>query len=142
VKERANPGTEGNMVVGGVVYSKAEPPAPMIYKKGSIAGFEDWEPNDLVKCQVIGMGCTLIPTACFRKTYEFVKYKQCVNPRCSVSWNVEYEIKDLGEGEKWDGFELPVHKCPHCEYQLYPMWFKTVRDMDDEGVPAHQIQHL
>lgn len=140
INQRTNPGTEGHMVVGGVVYSKTEPPAPMIYKKGSTAGFEDWNPEDLVQCQVIGMGCTLIPTAVFRKTLPFVKHYRCVNDRCPVHWEEEVMLDKLDKGEMIEGFENPVHKCKHCDNHLYPDWFKTVRDVDDKGQLAYQTE--
>lgn len=127
MNERTSPGTEGNMVIGGVVYSKTEPPAPMIFKDGTTGGFEDWQPGDLVKCDVIGMGCTMIPTAVFRKTLQFVKHYRCVNDLCDDRYEVERE---------------PVEgsKCPTCESRLVPDWFKTVRDVDDDGMPAIQTE--
>jgi predicted SAM-dependent methyltransferase len=125
VDQRTNPGTLGNTVIGGVVYSKTEPPAPMIFKEGTTAGFEDWTPGDLVKCDVIGMGCTLIPTAVFRKTLPYVEHYRCANDLCSLRYDDEY--KEAGP-------------CPACGQELLPDWFKTIRDKDDNGNPSLQTE--
>lgn len=123
--QRTDPGNKGNMVVGGIVYSKTEPPTPMVFRDKSTAGFEDWEPNDLVQCDVIGMGCTMVPIGVFRKTLQHVKHYRCVNDRCEINWSVEHKEKG---------------NCPSCGNMLFPDWFKTVRDTDDTGKAAHQTE--
>lgn len=115
--EVCNPKEKASMVVGGVVYSKTKPPTPMIYSEGGTGGFEDWQPGDLIKCDVIGMGATIIPIGVFDKLMPHIKWWGCVNHSCEVNWTVEYEE----EGN-----------CPHCNFPLVPKWFKTVRGGTDE----------
>jgi predicted SAM-dependent methyltransferase len=121
-KQRHLPHNLGDAIVGGVVYSKTQPPVPMIYKKGVTAGFEDWNNMDVVECDAIGMGCTLIPIGVFEKMLPVINHYRCVNAQCPVNWEVEY--KEGGQ-------------CPHCKADLIPGWFKTVRDYDDSGNPAY-----
>lgn len=115
INQKTHPETEGNMIVGGVVYSKTQPPYPMIHIEGYTAGIEDWEVEDLFKCDIIGMGCTLIPTGVFRKVLPFVDEWVCANLSCPVNWN-EYHKK---EGN-----------CPSCNNKLFPVYFKTIRQGD------------
>jgi predicted SAM-dependent methyltransferase len=130
--ERRDPLNKANMVIGGVVYSKTEPPSPMIFKRGHTGGFEDWELNDLVECEAMGMGCTLIPIGAFVKTLPYVKYAHCINLDCPVRWDKQHEAKN---------FRLDAPPpCPHCSQPLLPMWFKTVRDVNDDGVPAQMTE--
>jgi len=113
-QQRANPREVGDVIIGGVVYSKVCPPQPMIYRGGVPGGFEDWNYGDLVECDSIGMGCTLIPTGVFRKILSDGLDKfQCINERCDVNWSV---VHPTG-----------TEKCPHCEGPIAPIFFKTVR---------------
>jgi predicted SAM-dependent methyltransferase len=116
--QRRDPYHKGNMVVGGVVYTKTKPPVPMIHMEGMTGGFEDWEYGELVECDIIGMGCTLVPLNVFRKVLPLVKYWQCCNQQCHTRWDVDYEK----EGN-----------CPTCGMELIPVMFKTIRDYDDDG---------
>ena len=123
-KQRAKPRDVAESVVGGVIYSKVKPPQPMIYKYGCAGGFEDWNYGDLVECDSIGMGNTLIPVGVFNKILEsgYDKY-QCVNHACPVKWDVVYKKED--------------ERCPHCKTILVPIFFKTVRSgdgMDDASL--------
>jgi len=120
--QRTNPGEVGDYVIGGVVYSKVEPPLPMIHVDGHSGAYQDWELGDLIEVDVIGMGCTIIPTGVFRKVLPHVTFYQCVNHRCPTNWKIEY---------KEDG------NCPSCRSRLVPGFFKTVRDLDDDGNPAY-----
>jgi len=119
-KQRANPREVAESVVGGVIYSKVKPPQPMIYRYGCVGGYEDWNLGDLVECDSIGMGDTLIPTGVFRKIQDsdYDKY-QCWNPRCSIRWDAVYKKVDK--------------VCPHCGTALIPIFFKTVRRGDGMG---------
>lgn len=113
-KQRANPFEVGEMIVGGVVYSKIKPPSPMIYRDDVVGGFEDWSYGDLVECDAMGMGCTLIPTGVFKNILkDGLNEFQCVNDSCPVNWEAVHE-KD-------------VEKCPTCGGPLAPIFFKTVR---------------
>ena len=152
IEDRTHPKDKANMVVGGVVYTKTEPPVPMIHIEGISAGFEDWEYGELVECDIIGMGCTLIPTAVFKKTLPFIRRWTCANETCQVKWHNEYDCdgnlivdehdkvvtnvgdwdKDLPESKE----KIPVLFCPACKFPLVPMWFKTIRLYDDEGKPS------
>jgi len=123
-KQRANPQVVSESVVGGIVYSKVKPPSPMIYRYGCAGGFEDWNFGDLVECDGIGMGDTLIPTGVFNNIINsgYDKY-QCVNAACPVKWNAVYKRSD--------------EVCPHCGYPVIPILFKTVRNgdgLDDQMV--------
>jgi predicted SAM-dependent methyltransferase len=120
---------KGDMVVGGVVYSKTEPPIPMIYKEGATGGCEDWGMNDLYQCDIIGMGCTVIPVGVFQKTLPLLTHYRCVNAPCPDPWG-EYPVPKENEP--------PV--CPKCGGMLVPGWFKTVRDKDDDGKDAFQTE--
>ena len=55
-------------VVGGMYCSKQKPPVPLIIKDNRPT--LDWEPGDMVKCDGIGMGCTLIKTDVFTRMTE------------------------------------------------------------------------
>lgn len=112
-EQKAKPRELAECIVGGVVYSKSAPPTPMIFKRSSVSGFEDWNFGDLVECDVIGMGATLIPVGVFNKLVPLINERQCVNDSCSVNWGVTY-TKDES-------------KCPHCCGALVPVFFKTVR---------------
>ena len=52
-------------VIGAMYASKQKPPWPLIIKDN--VPTLDWDLGDLVKCDGIGMGCTLIRTDVFRK---------------------------------------------------------------------------
>lgn len=52
-------------IVGGMYCSKQRPPWPLIIKDGCPT--LDWDFGDLVKCDGIGMGCTLIKTELFER---------------------------------------------------------------------------
>jgi len=52
-------------VIGGMYCSKQKPPNPLIIKDGAVT--MDWKFGDVVKCDAIGMGFTLINTDIFRK---------------------------------------------------------------------------
>lgn len=112
-EQKAKPREVAEAIIGGVVYSKVRPPTPMIYRADVVGGYEDWNFGDLVECDTIGMGCTVIPTGVFRKIISsgLDKY-QCVNDRCPVGWSVVYETPGY---------------CPHCRIGLCPILFKTVR---------------
>jgi hypothetical protein len=116
-EQRAKPREVGEVVIGGVVYSKVCPPQPMIYRSGIPGGYEDWGLGDLVECDSIGMGCTVIPTGVFRRILEsgYEKF-QCVNDKCRINWSVVH------------GPEVGV--CPTCGAKLTPIFFKTVRGGD------------
>jgi len=51
-------------IVGGLYYSKEFPPCPLTIRDGRPV--TDWTLGETVKCDVIGMGCTLIKTDLFR----------------------------------------------------------------------------
>lgn len=117
-KEKLDPFNNASMIVGGVVYSKAQPPVPMIHRVGATGGFEDWAPGDLVECECIGMGCTIIPVGLFFKLEPFITEYRCVNYDCPEPW---------GCYEKGDG------KCPRCHEEMVPGFFKTVRCASQKG---------
>jgi predicted SAM-dependent methyltransferase len=124
-KQKAMPYSCGDSIIGATVYSKVQPPTPMIFKKSVTGGFEDWRDGDLVECDVVGMGCTLIPVGVFKKMEPNVNFHQCVNRNCLVRWYAEY--KEPGN-------------CPHCGSILVPGWFKTIRDKTDEGEAAFMTE--
>ena len=120
-EQRAKPREVAEAIVGGIVYSKVQPPQPMIYLHDCVGGFEDWNFGDLVECDTMGMGNTLVPVGAFNKIIEsgYDKY-QCVNDACVVKWDAVYKREDKN--------------CPHCDTELAPIFFKTVRrgdGMDD-----------
>lgn len=125
--QKGSPRSVSEVVVGGVVYSKIRPPAPMIYRADVPGGYEDWNYGDLVECDAIGMGCTLIPVGVFNKIIEAgLDRYQCVNDGCAVNWSVEYRKPG---------------NCPHCEITLAPMFFKTVRPGDGlDGRPVEMTE--
>ncbi len=120
VKARSNPYEHGDAMVGGVVYAKTEPPTPMIHIAGVTGGFEDWQINDLVECDVIGMGCTLVPVGVIKRAMEKVTHWRCANASCKDRYS-EHENQGM---------------CPTCNFELVPGLFKTVRDKNDDGQPA------
>lgn len=126
IPEKTHPKENGSTVIGGVVYAKSQPPYPMIHIEGHSAGYEDWEVGDLVECDITGMGCTLIPIGVLYKMLSFVKTWQCVNDICAANEN-HISKKEL---EKNNG------KCSSCAQELIPMFFKTVKDLDDDGKPC------
>jgi len=125
-QQRAKPLEVAESVVGGVVYSKTRPPTPMIYKKDCVGGFEDWNFGDLVECDAIGMGCTLIPTGVFIKMLEVTPERQCFNERCKVKWGEIYDEK--------------TNSCPHCGQMTIPVFFKTVKAEMSEEMPGVSVQ--
>ena len=52
-------------IIGGLYFSKSKPPWPLLFvdNKPSL----EWSIGDVVKCDAIGMGCTLIKTEVFKK---------------------------------------------------------------------------
>jgi predicted SAM-dependent methyltransferase len=123
--QRAKPREVCESVIGGVVYSKVQPPSPMIYLQGCAGGFEDWNFGDLVECDSIGMGDTVIPVGVFHGILNtgYDKY-QCVNSECPVRWNESYKKED--------------ENCPHCGTMLIPIFFKTVRS--GEGMDEQMVE--
>lgn len=113
VAQKAQPRDVAEAVVGGVVYSKIKPPSPMIFRHDVVGGYEDWNYGDIVECDSIGMGCTLIPTGVFKKIIDAGMDKwQCINSNCPVNWTVTYKEKGV---------------CPDCGGPLVAVLFKTVR---------------
>ena len=124
--KKMRPETLGDCIIGGVVYSKTQPPTPMIFREGHTCGIEDWNLNDLLEVDVIGMGCTMIPVGVFKKVEPHVKHYRCVNALCPSGYG-----------------EFPPEKkgnCPECNSTLVPGFFKTVRDLNDEGQPAYMTE--
>lgn len=132
--EKACPYEKGNTIVAGIVYSKVEPPVPMVHREGSTAGYQDWEFGDLVECDAVGMGCTLIPVGVFRKALAYVKYYHCYNMNCEINWSgIPYTID--GVISKTHGIEVTYDKageCPSCQNVLAPVFFRTLRIEDDK----------
>ncbi len=56
-------------IVGGLYYTKTEPPQPLILA-GRHEGLSEFEHGDLVECWAHGMGCTLIDLDVFRAMYD------------------------------------------------------------------------
>lgn len=116
-KTKANPKKLGNSIIGGVVYSKEKPPIPMMFNANITGAVEDWNVGDLVKLDIIGMGCTLIPVGVFFKVEPEVEYWQCCNENCPVKWHMDY--KAPGD-------------CDHCGRKLIPQFFRTIEKTEDE----------
>jgi len=118
-KEKSDPFNNASMLVGGIVYSKCQPPVPMVHIEGYTAGFEDWNLGDLIDCDCIGMGCTLIPVGLFQKLLPHITEYRCNNDLCP---------------EPWGEFDKDKHtNCPHCNNPLIPGFFKTLRDLNKLG---------
>jgi len=112
-KQKAKPYEVAESVVGGVIYEKKKPPTPMVFRHDTAGGFEDWNFGDLVECDSIGMGCTVIPVGVFKKILDdgYDEF-QCVNDYCPVNWTVRH-----GRDQK---------SCPTCGGPLAPVFFSTV----------------
>jgi len=54
-------------IVGGLVVTKSDTPQPIIIRKGQSYQYQDWQPGDLVPCDALGFGCTLMRTEIFEK---------------------------------------------------------------------------
>ncbi len=54
-------------IVGGVYWSKSEPPMPLIFKGHMQGSFRDWHVGDFFKVDAMGMGLTFIRTSVFKK---------------------------------------------------------------------------
>ena len=129
-EQRAHPRDVGEVIIGGVVYSKMQPPTPMIFREGCIGGFEDWGYGDIVECDSMGMGATLIPVGVFNRIMAdgYDKW-QCTNDKCPTNWSVEYS-KDT------------AHKCgamlvcPTCGGPLAPVMFRTIRNGEEFFEPG------
>ena len=119
-KQKSNP-QEADMIVGGVVYSKSQPPVPMVHINGHTAGFEDWNPGDFFEVDAIGMGCTLIPVGAFLKLLPHITKYRCKNDICPEPWG------------EYDKQEVETQVCPRCGDFLVPGFFKTVRCGDHSG---------
>lgn len=127
-KQRSDPKNIAEAVVGGVVYSKLRPPTPMIFKENIVGGYEDWNYEDLVECDVIGMGATLIPVGVFNKIREIVTEYQCINHTCPVKWEAVYPKEQ--------------EFCPHCSVKLLPVFFKTnhAASLDKDKIPIQMTE--
>jgi len=53
-------------IVGGVYWSKSEPPVPLIFKGHMQGTYRDWHAGDFIKVDAMGMGLTLIRTKVFK----------------------------------------------------------------------------
>ena len=125
-------------IVGGVVYSKIQPPTPMIYKNHVVGGFQDWHVNDLVECDIIGMGCTLIPTGMFHRVKPWVTTRRCVNYDCPDNYMTTYIVADSKTPATNPLYkEMPEDgNCPFCKHPLLDDFFKTIKGVGDWGEPA------
>jgi predicted SAM-dependent methyltransferase len=119
-KTKANPKKLGDSIVGGVVYSKEKPPIPMMFRSDTTGPVEDWNPGDLVKLDIIGMGCTLIPVGVFFKVEKEVEFWQCCNEACAVKWHMDH---------------TKPGNCEYCGRTLVPVFFRTIeRTQKEQGV--------
>ena len=57
-------------IVGGYYMSKQMPPHGLILAEGYLAGYDDFRPGEIVRCNHIGMGMTLIRVEVFKKIRE------------------------------------------------------------------------
>ncbi len=57
-------------VVGGLYFTKTEPPEPMIYREPGKGFFADWKLGDKVWCRGLPFGCTLIHSSIIRALWE------------------------------------------------------------------------
>jgi predicted SAM-dependent methyltransferase len=138
MEERTDPGNRGKTVVGGIVYSKQYPPIPMIHRDGCLAGYEDWQPNDLIECDAMGMGCTLIPTNVLKLAMPHLRGFHCVSLDCQVNWSGVPYTHERAITQKM-GIEIVYDEpgqCPHCGGVLVSMWFRTIRDWNEDGTPT------
>lgn len=52
-------------IVGGMYWSKSQPPFPLVFRDPGGGSFWEWELGEVVQCVAVGMGLTLIKTAVF-----------------------------------------------------------------------------
>lgn len=57
-------------VVGGVYFTKSDPPSPLVFKENGKGSYWDWKVGEFFECTGLGMDCTLIRTEVFSKLPE------------------------------------------------------------------------
>lgn len=57
-------------VVGGVYFTKSDPPAPLIFKENGAGSYWDWKVGEFFEVTGLGMDCTLIRTEVFKNLPE------------------------------------------------------------------------
>lgn len=83
-------------VVAGLYNLKSVPPEPMVYRGRGNGPYLDWTPGQVVRCDAVPTGCTLISVALIRAV---AKHR-----------NQRYQVR-LGQDRKslWRVFETPRH---------------------------------
>lgn len=59
-----------NPIVGGLYFTKSDPPEPMIYREPGGGYFADWKLGDKVWCRGLPFGCTLIHGSIIRELWK------------------------------------------------------------------------
>jgi len=54
-------------IIGGLITTKSRPPQPLIYRRKHDGPITDWQVGDVVPCEGMGWGCTLIKMEVFRR---------------------------------------------------------------------------
>lgn len=91
-------------IVGGNYPSKQQPPHNLILQDGYLGGYDDWRPGEIVECDNIGMGLTLIHTDVLRKIrdeYRLPWFK-------TINGNEHNDIQDI---------------CPHAARMTEDVYF-------------------
>ncbi len=57
-------------VVGGVYFTKSDPPAPLVFKENGAGSYWDWKVGEFFEVSGLGMDCTLLRTEIFQKLPE------------------------------------------------------------------------
>ena len=57
-------------VVGGLYHIKGNPPDPLVYRGRGNGSFRKWKQGDVVWCDGLGMGCTLISVKLLKAMWE------------------------------------------------------------------------
>ena len=90
-------------VVGGIYFSKCEPPAPLVFKENGKGSYWDWKVGEYFEVTGLGMDCTLIRTEVLEKlpkpwfkTVDEDNFKDAVNQ--ADQWTEDlYFLKNLIE---------------------------------------------
>lgn len=54
-------------VLGGIYFSKTEPPAPLVFRGNGAGSYWDWKIGELFEVTGLGMDCTIIRTECLKQ---------------------------------------------------------------------------
>ena len=128
-------------IVGGLVYTKNNVPQPLIMRRDTNGYVQDWEWGDLVPCEGMGFGFTLMKIDCFKKVKapwfeekrEAVDFDQTIITTEDLT--LMYRMVDAGCSCYCD----TTISCTHVDWNTGIRYFYRKGEGPFDTGPSHQM---